>query len=126
MDRKEFEKAFKKNEGKVFANNTRDEYIHEALEESKGKPITEDWEHLVIAMEELSELQKEISKYLRGKGNRSDLLQEMADVYICLSYIKEICSEDPEFEFNGEDIINAIDVKLDRCHKRIVKIKDKE
>lgn len=119
MDRKEFEKKLKETADKRLPNNTRDEYINEALRESKGKPITEDWEHLVIAMEEMSELQKEISKCLRGEGNRSDLLQEMADVYICLAYIQAICAEDPEFAFSDKDLDDAIDVKLFRCHDRI-------
>ena len=67
MDRKEFERKLNEAEdarlaGANLKDETRDIFINEALQESKGKPITEDWEHLVIAMEEMSELQKEISK----------------------------------------------------------------
>lgn len=128
MDRKEFEKKMKEAEmarkaGANLKDETRDNFINEALDESKGKPITENWEHLVIAMEEMSELQKEISKCLRGKGNSSDLLQEMADVYICLAYVQAICAEDPEFAFSDDTLDNAIDVKLLRCHERIAEMK---
>ena len=126
MDRKEFEKALEASKNATaLTDNARDKYIDEALRESKGKPITEDWEHLVIAMEEMSELQKEISKCLRGKGNRSDLLQEMADVYICLAYVQAICAEDPEFAFSDDDLDRAIDTKLLRCHGNIVEMKKK-
>ena len=128
MDRKEFERKLNEAEdarlaGANLKDETRDIFINEALQESKGKPITEDWEHLVIAMEEMSELQKEISKCLRGKGNRSDLLQEMADVYICLAYVQAICADDPEFAFSDKDLDDAIDVKLLRCHERIAEMK---
>jgi NTP pyrophosphatase (non-canonical NTP hydrolase) len=44
---------------------------------------------MIIAIEELSELQKEISKKLRGTGSNIDLCEEIADVLICLEYIKE-------------------------------------
>lgn len=43
----------------------------------------------IVAMEELAELQKELSKAARDKLNRYDLIQEIADVEICLL---EICS----------------------------------
>lgn len=64
--------------------------------------------NLIIAMEELSELQKEVSKELRGKGDSVAILEEIADVYIVLTYIKEICG------FKDEAINKAINVKKDR------------
>lgn len=39
---------------------------------------------LMISVEECSELQKEISKYYRGKNNLEDLTEEMAHVLICI------------------------------------------
>ena len=42
----------------------------------------------LICLEELSELQKELTKQLRNKGNMRDLVEEMADVYICLKTIQ--------------------------------------
>lgn len=39
----------------------------------------------VVAIEECSELQKEITKMMRERGNKMNLLEEMADVYICLA-----------------------------------------
>lgn len=43
---------------------------------------------VVVAIEELSELQKELCKSLRGKENKNAILEEMADVYIMLEQMK--------------------------------------
>lgn len=45
---------------------------------------------LIVAIEELSELQKEICKILRGKGDRNHLLEEVADVTVMLEQIEMI------------------------------------
>ena len=45
---------------------------------------------LVVCMEELSELTQAISKEIRGVGDRSNLVEEMADVIICLEILKQI------------------------------------
>lgn len=42
----------------------------------------------VVAIEELSELTKEITKQLRGKGNAGHLTEEIADVEIMLGQLK--------------------------------------
>lgn len=61
-----------------------------------------------ITMEELAELQQQISKQIRGCGDEENLglIEEMADVYICLEYLKSIFKIDPE------TMQKAIDVKL--------------
>ena len=46
----------------------------------------------VVCMEELSELSQAISKEIRGRGDRSNLVEEMADVIICLEILKQIFS----------------------------------
>lgn len=43
---------------------------------------------VVVAIEELSELQKELCKSLREKENKNAILEEMADVYIMLDQMK--------------------------------------
>lgn len=58
---------------------------------------------LLIAMEELSELQKEISKYIREKNNKEELAEEIADVLIMIDqikYITEVRDEAIEKYFN--------------------------
>lgn len=42
----------------------------------------------IVAIEELSELQKEITKHLRGQFNRANLVEEMADVEIILDQLR--------------------------------------
>lgn len=65
-----------------------------------------------VAMEELAELQQQISKQIRGYGDKMGLLEEMADVYICLGYLESI------FNIKKEDLQKAIDVKLQRERNR--------
>ena len=67
----------------------------------------------IVAIEELSELQKEITKQLRGKSEYMNFLEELADVYICLEYLKVINKVD-------EDMLDkAICVKLNRDRDRV-------
>lgn len=61
-----------------------------------------------VAMEEFAELQQQISKQVRGYGDRMGLLEEMADAYICLNFLESI------FDIKPEDLQKAIDVKLER------------
>lgn len=44
----------------------------------------------VVAIEELSELQKEICKHLRGLGNVHHIAEEIADVQIMLEQLQRI------------------------------------
>ena len=45
---------------------------------------------IIVAIEELSELQKELCKYLRDKTNIRNISEEMADVEIMLEQLKII------------------------------------
>lgn len=66
-----------------------------------------------VAMEEFAELQQQISKQIRGYGDRTGLLEEMADAYICLRFLESI------FDVKKEDLKKAIDVKLDRERRNL-------
>lgn len=66
-----------------------------------------------VAMEEFAELQQQISKQIRGYGDRTGLLEEMADAYICLRFLESI------FDVKKEDLQKAIDVKLDRERRKL-------
>lgn len=59
-----------------------------------------------IAMEELAELGQQISKQIRGIGDRLGLIEEMADVYICLTQLESI------FNISHDDLQRAIDIKM--------------
>lgn len=69
--------------------------------------------HLDICKEECAELIKELSKETRDKGNRYDTLQELADVIICVEYIKKY------FGFTDELVGRAITVKLKNVEEEI-------
>lgn len=61
-----------------------------------------------VAMKEFAELQQQVSKQIRGYGDKLGLLEEIADAYICLSFLESI------FDVKPEDLQKAIDVKLQR------------
>lgn len=63
---------------------------------------------LVVCMEELSELTQAISKEIRGKDDRNNLVEEMADVIICLEILKQV------FEITDKDIDSWIKYKQER------------
>lgn len=66
-----------------------------------------------IVVEELSELQKEICKDLRGFDRREEIKEEIADVYICLQLLKEI------YNFNDEELEEEYKRKMKRNIDRI-------
>lgn len=49
-----------------------------------------------MVFEEMSELQKELCKYLRGRGSREHIAEEIADVEIMLEQMKMLfcCTDD--------------------------------
>ena len=76
--------------------------IYKKLREQNGDPA-----QLVVAIEELSELTKEITKCLRNKGNIDHLAEEAADVEIMVEQVKLI--------FNVQDKVEvARQIKLQR------------
>lgn len=77
----------------------------------------------LVAMEELSELQKAISKLVRNpeektkplefKGLRHNLIEEMADVLICMDQLIEF------YHIQRPDIQDIIRAKQERQAKRL-------
>lgn len=77
----------------------------------------------LVAMEELSELQKAISKLVRNpeektkplefKGLRNNLIEEMADVVICMDQLKEY------YKIKASDIQSIINSKQARQRRRL-------
>ena len=64
---------------------------------------------VIVAIEELAELQKELTKWLRGKCNPACLLEEMADVSIMLNQLQLIFGDPIEQEIT----------KLERLEKLV-------
>lgn len=93
--------------GVKFTDAERNEIVKKAVEH-RGIETTG-----IICMEEMAELQQQISKYLRGCGDEISLLEEMADAYICLKYLEII------FGIHPDQILKAIDVKLLREKGRL-------
>lgn len=67
---------------------------------------------LVVAIEELSECQKEICKFLRGYGNAGHLAEEIADAIIMLEQVCYI------FGLN-EQVCEMMDKKILRLEERL-------
>ena len=66
-----------------------------------------------VCMEELAELTQQISKQLRGKGDKAHLAEEIADVYICLDMLRKMYGVDSEL------LAILISYKLDRTKDRM-------
>lgn len=64
----------------------------------------------IIAIEEMAELQKELTKELRSESpfDFYGMLEEISDVYICLKALQLI------FDISDADISDGIDIKLNR------------
>lgn len=73
---------------------------------------------LIVALEELSELQKEITKALRGNPNPMHLAEEVADAAIMLEQVQQI------FHIK-DDVRNVMDGKIVRLRVRIEDAKHK-
>ena len=67
----------------------------------------------VVALEELSEAQKEICKFLRGKGDPEHLTEEIADAQIMLEQVQMLCGID-----DGA-VQEQMDSKIERLLGRI-------
>ena len=67
----------------------------------------------VVFMEECSELIQAISKMKRGKDNRDNLIEEMADVMICMDILKQV------YGVSDNEIQNYVCQKQDRCVERM-------
>jgi predicted house-cleaning noncanonical NTP pyrophosphatase (MazG superfamily) len=66
-----------------------------------------------IAIEELAELAKELTKELRGIGDRTAVLEEYADVQIVLDHMQLV------FGFTYEEIQKAQYVKFKRIEDKL-------
>jgi hypothetical protein len=72
------------------------------------------YHNIIIAQEELSELQQEISKALRGKPDMIGIIEELADATIALDYIKEI------FDITDRELYMARCIKLRRLNNNLL------
>ena len=109
MNREDFENGMNSASPKVDKNYM-DKVIRESLtplpDNSNGT------QNLVIIMEEFMEAAHEVSKYLRGKADMVALTEELADAYLSIRYVQQICG------ISDDTLNKAINVKLERQDKR--------
>lgn len=85
------------------------------MKEPRYMKATEENQELctLIAMEECSELIQAISKAKRGKLDKDNLTEEIADVFICIDWLCEI------YNIKNEEISEWLITKKDRISKRL-------
>lgn len=74
---------------------------------------------LIVALEEMAELQKEITKALRGDLNPMHLAEEVADATIMLEQLRQI------FNIN-EPVCEMMDHKIERLAHRVAAAKSQK
>ena len=74
----------------------------------------------VVWIEELGELQHEITKSLRGMLSKTHLVEEFADVLICLEQLKI------KYNVSDSQLQEWIDYKYERNCKRLEKEEEKK
>ena len=99
--------AFKSNEDIKFLEESMSSLEHN----EKGTA------ELVVAMEELAELQQQVSKYIRGVGDKDHIIEELADALIMIDRI--MCIVD----VSNIDLNNAIIRKLNKHKSRVAQRK---
>lgn len=69
---------------------------------------------IIICIEEMSELTKELCKNLRGHYNLDKIYEEMADVYITLTQMQLL------FQMDVETLEYMINKKIERTKERLL------
>lgn len=70
---------------------------------------------LTVAVEEFSELIKEICKNKRGEDNREHIIEEMADCYIMMEQLGLI------YQIKDNEIYSMMEDKIDRLENRLAR-----
>lgn len=110
MNRDQFINRF--NEASNVINLKRfDDIIKRSIDALNQEGLEHGHYNLIIVMEELSELIKEVSKMLRKNGDRFNLIEEMADVVIANRYLQSL------FGISNLEISKAVNVKVDRLER---------
>ena len=82
--------------------------IEKAAIDKYGKTL-----QTVVAIEEMSELIKELSKNMRGKDNHDAIAEEIADVYIMLDQIMIMN------DIQLKEVVDKMSEKLERLRERM-------
>lgn len=71
---------------------------------------------LILAIEEMSELTKELSKYIRGRQNIGSICEEMADVEIMLEQLKIVFRNRAAVDYHRSQKLQRLADRLDGNH----------
>lgn len=113
MERLKFQNAFAKAKPEISRKHFR-EVIARSVDSTLNDGNPRGHHVLIIVLEELAELSKEVTKTLRGfSGHRITLIEEIADVAVCILYLQEVCG------ISTQDIYKAMNVKIDRLENKL-------
>ncbi|MBQ0097372.1 MAG: hypothetical protein KBS62_00335 [Oscillospiraceae bacterium] len=87
--------------------------IYEEQIFSQAKQVFGKEHQIIVAIEELSELQKELTKFLRGQENYKGISEEIADAEIVIDQLKLIFG-------NQKQVDEYRQFKVDRLLKKII------
>lgn len=115
MDRKQFKKELENTDDMLDKHTMREslDIIHDKTAPLSETASSNDGRQGLIAIEELCELAIEISRTLRGRGDRIGLIEEIADVHIILSNIQSI------YGITDSDVNRAVQVKIENAFKKM-------
>ena len=83
------------------------------LDEREKDPFS-GFYNIIIVIEELSELTKELTKALRDKGSIVGIVEELADVSLGIDYIKEI------FDITDKELEYARSIKIAELQEKLL------
>lgn len=69
---------------------------------------------LIMMLEECAELQKEVTKYIRGNNNIEAIAEEIADVSIVISQLVGFFNIEEEVQGNIEKKIDRLEERIDQ------------
>lgn len=113
MEREAFIKAMEEAPDNLDTNWATGVIIENIIASAKHDDTVPLKRQLVIAIEELAELAKELTKALRGNVDRTAILEEYADVWIVLATLQGI------FNFKNDELMRAEHVKLKRIEDKL-------
>ena len=70
---------------------------------------------MFVAIEEMSELTKELTKHMRGEDNKEAMTEEIADVYIMIEQVMYMN------EISLNDVVEKMHEKLNKLKERMDK-----
>lgn len=111
MDRKVIQEKLSENilsDNQLATLKQKETIIDNLIESSIPIDAERGTRNLIIGMEELSELQKEISKAIRGKPDRIGIIEEIIDVEHTIDVLKNI------FQISNQELERVRYIKLEQ------------